>query len=276
MELTRRSVLAAAAIPVAGVPAAGDPIAALEANSGGRLGVAALDTASGRLLSHRAGERFLLCSTFKFLLSAALLKRIDTGDEKPNRVIAYDKTDLVTTSPVAERHVGAMNVGALIEAVLQVSDNTAANLLLKAIGGPAGWTAFARSIGDSTSRLDRFEPGLNVASGECDTTTPAAMLGDLKAVLTGAVLSEKSRAWLEDRMAASATGAKRLRAGLPASWRVADKTGSGPAARNDIAMLRPPGRPAILACVYTADVTLADAAWDGLIAEVGGLIAEWA
>ena len=279
MAVTRRTVLGAgAALPLAKAFAGADPIAALEAKSGGRLGIAVVDAANGRSLTHRAGERFAMCSTFKLLLCAAVLARIDAGKESEERTIAYGAGDLVTYSPVTEKHAGGMSVGTLLDAVLSVSDNTAANLLLKTIGGPAGWTAFAQSIGDRTSRLDRFEPELNrVGPGdERDTTTPAAMLQNLKAVMLGKVLTDVSRALLEDRMAASLTGANRLRAGVPASWRVADKTGSGPNARNDIALMRPPGRAPILACVYTMDTKLDDAAGNALIADVGRVIAGWA
>ena len=275
MTISRRAVLAAAALPCLSASAAEDWLAEIERSCGGRLGVAVLDTQNGSRLEHRAQERFAMCSTFKFLLSAAVLTRIEGGKEKGERIIAYGKSDLVVWSPETEKHVGGMSVSALLDAVMQFSDNTAANLLLGAVGGPAGWTAFARSLGDAVSRLDRREPELNdVPIGDLrDTTTPAAMLKNLDTVVLGNVLTPRSRECLEAKMSASTLGARRLRAGLPDTWRVADKTGTGPRSRNDIAVLRPPGRAPILAAVYCADSKLSDADTDGAIAEVGRLIA---
>jgi beta-lactamase class A len=275
MPITRRAVLAAAALPCLPAFAADGRLAELEKRCGGRLGVAVLDTQSGRRLEHRAQERFALCSTFKFLLAAAVKDRIEAGTEKAERFVPYGQSDLVVWSPETEKHLGGMTVAALLDAVLLFSDNTAANLLLAAIGGLSGWTAFARTLGDAVSRLDRLEPALNdVADGDLrDTTTPSAMLEDIKAVLLGKVLSPAARADLEAKMSASTLGARRLRAGLPADWRVADKTGTGPHSRNDIALLRPPGRAPILASVYCANSKLPDADTDAVIAEVGRLIA---
>ena len=274
-------MLSAALLPIApalaGIPSAA-PIAAIEKRSGGRLGVAVLDSKSGRRIEHRAHERFALCSTFKFLLAAAVLARIDAGKERPDRFIAFGRNDLVSFSPVTGAHVGdgGMTLSALLEAVIVRSDNAAANLLLRTLGGPKGWTLFARSLGDPTSRLDRFETELNSAipGDPRDTTTPFAMLTDMKKVLLGRVLSDTSRQRLEDWMMASATGAHRLRAGLPEDWRVGDKTGSGEhGARNDIAILWPPGRAPILACVYFAEANLSDDAREAAIADVGRVIA---
>jgi beta-lactamase class A len=252
-------------------PAHADDLAQLEA--GGRLGVSVLDTGSGKRLRHRAGERFAMCSTFKFLLATAVLKRIDTGKENANRVISYRKTDLIPWSPVTKKH-SALPVTELIDAILLISDNTAANLLLHSIGGPAAWTAFARSLGDHISRLDRNEPTLNTADpgDPRDTTTPDAMLENLQKVLLGDVLTPASRRRLMDTMAASTTGAKRLKAGLPRDWRIADKTGSGKhETYNDIAIIHPPGRPPILACAYYTEAARPDP--ESVLAEVGRAIA---
>ena len=282
MSITRRAtLLGAALLPVAPalagiLPAA--PIAAIEKRAGGRLGVAVLDSESGRRIEHRAHERFALCSTFKFLLAAAVLTRIDAGKERPDRFIAYGPNKLVSYSPVTEAHLrdGGMTLSALLEAVMERSDNAAANLLLRTLGGPRGWTLFARSLGDPTSRLDRFEIELNSAipGDPRDTTTPFAMLNDMKNVLLGGALSKISRQRLEDWMMASTTGAHRLRAGLPPDWRVGDKTGSGEhGARNDIAVLWPPGRAPILACVYFAESSLSNDAREAAIADVGRVLA---
>ncbi|MYM72460.1 class A beta-lactamase [Duganella sp. FT134W] len=226
-------------------------LARLEMESGGRLGVAAFNTADGRQLLHRADERFPLCSTFKMMLAAAVLARDPSLLEKR---IRYEKSDLVPHSPVTGKHVAdGMTVEALCEATLQYSDNTAANLLMKQIGGPAAVTAYARSIGDSEFRLDRWETELNSAiPGDVrDTTTPQAMAKSLQKLVMGEALPLHCRRQLKDWMIGNTTGAARIRAGVPAGWVVADKTGAGDYGTvNDIAVIWPPGRPPILLAVY--------------------------
>ena len=134
---------------------------ALEARNGGRLGVVALDTGSGRRIDYRAEERFAMCSTHKFLSAAAVLTMVDQGHMKLDRRVPFGPADLLEYAPIARKNVdaGLMTVDALCEAAIEWSDNTAGNLLLGLIGGPTGWTRYARSIGDTTSRLDRIEPG---------------------------------------------------------------------------------------------------------------------
>jgi beta-lactamase class A len=226
-------------------------LARLEKESGGRLGVAAFNTADGRQLLHRADERFPLCSTFKMMLAAAVLARDPSLLEKR---IRYEKSDLVPHSPVTGKHVAeGMTVEALCEATLQYSDNTAANLLMKQIGGPAAVTAYARSIGDSEFRLDRWETELNSAiPGDLrDTTTPQAMAKSLQKLVMGEALPLHCRRQLKDWMIGNTTGATRIRAGVPAGWIVADKTGAGDYGTvNDIAVIWPPGRPPIVLALY--------------------------
>lgn len=277
MTFSRRDLLVGVTLfPFASALAADDLFSDVERRSDGRLGIAALDTQTGRRLSHRAKERFALCSTLKFLLSAAVFARIDAELENPNRIIPFGQRDIVITSPITSQHIGGMSVLALLQAALQASDNTAANLLLASLGGPEAWTAFARTIGDRMSRLDRYEPDLNfVGSGDLrDTTTPAAMLNDLQSILLGHVLTDASRQKLEDWMVSETTGLKRLRAGIPKDWRVADRTGTSYTVRNDIALLRPPGQGPILVSVYTDGVTLPDEKSDALIAQVGQIIVQ--
>ena len=176
---------------------AANQIAAIEARLGGRIGVAALDTGSGKRLDYRAEERFPMCSTFKFLAAAAVLKRVDEKQEQLDRFVSYDAKDILEYAPVTKAHLkeGGMTLGALCEAAIEQSDNTAGNLLLDAIGGPAGVTNFARSLGDQVTRLDRKEPDLNSAipGDDRDTTTPGSMLADMTRILTGDVLSRSSR-----------------------------------------------------------------------------------
>ena len=277
---SRRSLLSGAAASLcAGVAAAPSPLAEIEARVGGRLGVAALDIASGQRLAWRAGERFPMCSTFKAMAVAAVLKRVDAGHEHLDRFIRYGQADLLSYAPVTRAHVaeGRMKLADLCAAAVELSDNTAANLILASIGGPAGWTRFVRRIGDHQSRLDRNEMTLNtsIPGDPRDTTTPAAMVGDLRAALLGDALSSASRGNLKTWMIGTQTGKARLRAGLPAKWQVADKTGSGDhGTSNDIAVAWTPKGPIVIACYLTgAEAASADAR-DAAIADVGRLVAQ--
>jgi len=226
----------------------------LEQESGGRLGVAVLDTGTDTRFQHRGGERFPMCSTFKLLLAAAVLARVDQGSESLARRISVRKQDLVPWAPFSETRVGSdASVGELCAAAMTQSDNVAANLLLPAIGGPAGIGVFARTLGDEHTRLDRTEPGLNsaIAGDPRDSTTPLAMLGSLRALLLGEALAPASRARLEAWLRDNRTGDARLRAGLPKDWRAGDKTGSGAnGTTNDVAILWPPGRAPLLVAAY--------------------------
>lgn len=227
----------------------------LEARTKSRIGMAAVDLSTNRRVEHRANERFLMCSTFKVLAVAAVLKRVDTGKEKLDRFVTYKEAQLLEYAPVTRAHVkeGGMTLEALCAAAISQSDNTAANLLLEAIGGPKGLTDFARSLDDAFTRLDRMEPELNMTSpgDERDTTTPAAMAGDLQRLLTSDILSAESRSRLEGWMVANETGAKMIRASVAEDWRVGDKTGRGKDAANDIAILRPPAGGPIFIAIYT-------------------------
>lgn len=252
----------------------------LEARSGARIGVAALDTGSGKLVCWREGERFIMCSTFKFSLAAALLSRAEDDQEDLHRVIHYGQSDLLDVSPVTSRNLETgMRVVDLCEAIILYSDNTAANLLLTELGGPDALTQWWRWIGDRVTRLDRHEPALNVPDGDKDTTTPAAMLGNLKSVLLGNDVSEPTRARLMGWLIASTTGAAMLRAGVPSGWTVGDKTGrwssSDPSqgATNDIAIITPPGRKPILVAAYTTGGRGDDAGRQSVLADIGRIVA---
>lgn len=249
-------------------------LAALEQRHGGRLGVAILDTGDGRRYGHRADERFLMCSTHKVLTVGAVLARVDRGAERLDRRVVFGRDAVLSWAPVTRKHAGApgMSVAGLCEAAITVSDNTADNLLLESLGGPAAVTAFARRLGDPLTRLDRTEPGLNVGSpGDLrDTTTPNAMLGDLRALLLGDALSAASRDRLAAWMRATGTGLDKLRAGMPAGWQGGDKTGSGAHDEtNDIAIFWPPQRKPLLVTAYLAGSTADAAGRSGVLAEVG-------
>jgi beta-lactamase class A len=276
-SIARRTVLAGSllALPAFANDAAKD-LADLERRNGGRLGVAALDTASGRRAGHRADERFPLCSTFKFLAAALVLARVDRGEEKLDRRVVYSDKDLVTYSPVTKDGVGprGLLLAELCDAAVTLSDNTAGNLLLASFGGPSALAAFTRTLGDDVTRLDRIETALNEAApgDPRDTTTPAAMLHDMQRLLVGDALSASSRERLAGWLVASKTGAKRLRAGFPADWRVGDKTGSGDhGTANDVAIAWPSGRAPILVAAYYTGSTVADEVRSAVIADAGRL-----
>jgi beta-lactamase class A len=250
-------------------------LAQLEAQTGARLGVAALHSGDGRQLLHRAEERFPLCSTFKMMASAAILAR---GAAQLQKRIQYQQSDLVPHSPVTGKHLAdGMTVAQLCEATLQYSDNAAANLLMKELGGPAAVTAYARSIGDAAFRLDRWETELNSAipGDPRDTSTPLAMAQSLHKLLLGEALTGAQRQQLKDWMLGNTTGATRIRAGVPAGWPVADKTGAGDYGTvNDIAVLWPPGQPPIVLAVYVTQPGKDDKAHPELHGEVAKLVIE--
>lgn len=265
------------AVATATRPAAGD-FAALEAASGGRLGVTLLDTGSGARIGHRQDERFPMCSTFKFVLCASVLRRVEQGTLALDQRIAVRAQDIIAHAPVSSRHVGKdLTVRDLCRATMITSDNPAANLLLGVVGGPAGVTAFLRANGDAVTRNDRIEPEMNrFAPGDPrDTTSPAAMAASLQRFVLGDVLAPASRQQLADWLIDNETGDARLRAGLSQAWRVGDKTGSnGKDTTNDIAILWPlaGGAPWVLTS-YLQGATVDDAGRNDVLRQVA-VIAE--
>ncbi len=230
-----------------------DPAArlgAIEQAAGGRLGAFVLDTGSGRSFGWRADERFCHCSTFKFSLAAMALRESDAGRIDLNETLAFGRADLVAYAPVVEAHLaeGGLSVVALAEAAQVASDNAAANVLMRRLGGPAALTRFWREIGDGVSRIDGYEPEINVipAGTRENSTTPEAMAGTVRRIVLGDVLRAESRERLRGWMEATRSGAHRIRAGLPSGWHGLDKTGTGMRPgignkTNDIAVLMPPG-----------------------------------
>jgi len=249
-------------------------LAKLEADSGGRLGVAVLDTITGARYAHRADERFPMCSTFKLLAAGAILARVDAGKERLNRRIRFEAGDIVVNSAITKDRAGGdgMSLGELCEAAMVVSDNTAGNLLLAALGGPTALTAYVRTLGDSVTRLDRTEPDLNEAipGDPRDTTSPVAMLSNLHSLVLGNVLSTTAKNQLGRWLIGNRTGDTRLRAGLPAGWRVGDKTGSGErGTTNDVGIIWPPGRAPILVSVYLTETSKTADQRNAILAAVG-------
>ena len=261
----------------AAAPFLAEELSRIESGSGGRLGVAILDTGTQRHAEHRAAELFPMCSTFKLLAAAAVLKRCENGQDQLQRRIKFQASDLVTYSPVTKDHAGGdgMTLAELCAAALNYSDNTAANLLLASLGGPQALTAYARSIGDPVTRLDRIEPDLNeaVPGDPRDTTTPAAMLQNLRTLLFGEVLSAASKDQLTTWLVGNRTGDARLRAGLQPGWRCGDKTGSGErGSTNDIGVIWPPQRAPVLVTVYLTETTAVGEARNATLADVGRAI----
>lgn len=226
----------------------------LERHSGGRLGVAVLDTQDGRRFAWRGDERFRMCSTFKMPLAAAILRRVDQGRERLDRRVTYGREVLMGNSPAVEKHLArGMTIGELCAATITLSDNAAANLLLDALGAPTDLTRFLRALGDQTTRCDRREPELNTGAPDDprDTTTPTAIAETWKTLLTTDALSTASRKQLTAWVVANRTGDKRLRAGLPRGWKVGDKTGNnGRDQTNDIAVIWPPGRKPLFVAAF--------------------------
>jgi beta-lactamase class A len=246
---------------------------AIEAAAAGRLGVAVLDTASGSVQGHRLDERFPMCSTFKWLAAALVLHRVDTGEERLDRRIRFGREVLLPHSPVTQQHAGGagMTLAQLCEATITVSDNAAGNLILTSFGGPAALTRYARTLGDTMTRLDRMETELNEAApgDPRDTTTPRAMATALRATVLGDALSAPSREQLARWLEATSTNGKRLRADLPAGWRMGSKTGTGArGTTNDVGVFWPPGRAPVVVAVYLTEATAPEAARNGAVAQV--------
>lgn len=274
---TLAAILLAAGAGVAKAPDPDAGIAAVEKRIGGRIGVALLGADGTLRRGHRADERFAMCSTFKLALAALVLEQADRGRLSLDEPLAFGRPDLVTYSPVVSANLGKgrLPIAVLAEAIVTVSDNAAANLLLARIGGPEALTAFARRHGDTVTRLDRTEPELNenLTGDPRDTTSPAAMARLARTLLLGDALSPASRQRLIGWTQASRTGLQRIRGGLPEGWRAGDKTGSCGTAYNDVAIVWPPDEPPFLLTVYVDRPTVDGEAANAAIADIGRIAA---
>lgn len=253
-----------------------------------RLGICLLDTATGEVSGNRLDEHFAMCSTFKLALVAAYLREADQGRISLDEILTYSEADLLPWAPVTRENIakGGMSIAALAQAAQERSDGVAANLLIKRLGGPSAVTAKFREMGDSVTRLDRYEPDLGlVLSGDLrDTTSPMAMAQLVRRITTGDILQPDSRERLLRWMENTKTGAMRIRAGLPAEWRSGNKTGSGRTEGttnkcNDIAITFPPGRSPIIITAYFDSGEYTEKIEDrhqAVLAEVGRIAAEWA
>ena len=253
-----------------------------------RLGVCFLDTATGEVSGNRLEEHFAMCSTFKLPLVAACLREADRGRLDLARVLTYSEADLLPWAPATRKHLasGGMSIGALAQAAQELSDGAAANLLVRHLGGPAAVTAKFRDMGDTVTRLDRYEPdlGLVLSADLRDTTSPLAMAQLVRRITTGDLLQRDSRERLLQWMQDTDTGPNRLRAGLPPEWRTGNKTGTGRTEGitnkcNDVAITFPTGRPPVIIAAYfdsgeyTAQV---ERRHEAVLAEVGRIAAQWA
>lgn len=277
--LAQASLAGAAADAASSAPADAlqASLARIEQRCGGQLGVHIVQLRSGRSWSWRGDERFPMCSSFKLLLAAQALRQVADGHLALAEFIRYGRQDLVAWSPITEKHVrqGRMRVGALCAATLATSDNTAANLLLARLGGPATFTTYMRSLGDEVTRLDRTEPSMNAPSpGDWDTSSPRAMGLSLQRLLLGDGLPPAQRAQLKAWLQASVTGEHRLKAGLPAGWAIASKTGtSDRGSSNDVGVVWSPADEAWVVAAFIRGSTADYPVRDACLAEVGGLLA---
>ncbi len=261
------------------IDAAKPRLAAVEARIRGRLGIGVLDTGDDALLGYHADERFPMSSTCNVLTVASVMKRIDDGQEQPDRLVPYKASELIPgNSPVTTAHLAdGLMVVDLCAAAIQWSDETAANLLLRSVGGPPGVTRYLRSLGDDITRLDRTEPGSDEPPSVAGhgTTSPEAMVPNLRRILLSRGLTQPERIFIWSWMLDAKLGSKRLRAGISPSWQVGDQTATGGRGTiNVIAFLLPPRRPPLLAAVYMTEARAPAAVCDAAHADIGRIIAE--
>ncbi|WP_374599410.1 class A beta-lactamase [Brevundimonas sp.] len=247
-------------------------LSALERHNGGRLGYVAVDAGTGRSLGWRGDERFVYCSTFKMYLAAAILMRVQAGQERLDRAIPINSADMVSHAPVTEPAIGSsLTVEQLMKGTVEVSDNPAANILLKAMGGMEPMQAFYRSLGDTSTRADRFEPEMNRLDGDKDTITPAQSVANMQRLFLDPAtpLTAESQTRLLRWMTDTPSGMDRLKGGVPSGWRVAHKTGTGGyGPTNDIGLIYPPnGKPIVVAAYYHATPETSNAQNAAVIAE---------
>ncbi|MEU5791959.1 class A beta-lactamase [Streptomyces sp. NPDC047813] len=248
---------AAPAGPAAPAAPHSGELADLERRYGARLGVYARNTRTGRVLAHRAGERFAMCSVFKAFAAAAVL-RDEARCAPMDKVIHYPPHDLLPNSPrTQENQATGMAMADVCAAAIQYSDNAAGNLLLRRLDGPAGLTRFFRSLGDEVSRLDRWEPELNTAipGDPRDTTSPEALAASIERLALGRALAAADRERFVGWLKGNTTSGARFRAGLPEGWTIADKTGTGDyASANDMGVAWTTRRtPVVLAVLSTKE-----------------------
>ena len=283
--ITRRQLVSLAVAAAVAAPAtaahAERELKAIQKRIGGRLGVHALDSQSGKRFGIDERSRYAMASTFKLPLAAALLWQVDRGAFALERTLPVSRENVLPNSPAVEAALAAgattMTLRELCLAIITVSDNAAANILLTGIGGPQALTTFMRNIGDEVTRMDRTELTLNsnMPGDPRDTTTPRAMVDSLLRIFTQDVLSIPSRALLIDWLSASKTGLERVHAGIPKTWLVGDKTGTGEnGAVNDLVVAFPPERRPVFVAVYMSGSQQTVATLNAAHAQIGALVAK--
>jgi beta-lactamase class A len=255
-----------------------DAVRDIEKRAGGRIGVAVVDDKGTLLMGSRTDDGFAMCSTFKLLLAGHVLRGATHGGPSLRTPLPFTKADIVAHSPYTEANLalGELRLGFAAEHIVKVSDNAAANLILKATGGPQAFTARMRAMGDEVTRLDRLETELNenAVGDPRDTTTPHAMAKSAATLVYGDHLDPTYRQWLRDWMVDSRTGLGRIRAGLPAGWVAGDKTGSCGTAYNDVAFVESPAGGRYLIAVYLDRPTVQGDAANAVIADVTRAVVE--
>ncbi|MCV7315146.1 class A beta-lactamase [Mycolicibacillus parakoreensis] len=260
-----------------------EQLSALEQQYSARLGVFARHTGTGRVVSYRADERFPMCSVFKALAAGAVLRDLDHDGEFLAERIHYTEHDVAGAgeyTPITGRPENldrGMTVEQLCAAAVSNSDNAAANLLLRQLGGPTAVTKFCRSIGDVVTRLDRYEPELNSAEPwrVADTTSPLAVGETFENMIIGGALAPHESDRLTTWLVANTTNGERFGAGLPTDWTLADKTGGGDqyGIANDVGVVWPPGRTPIVLSVLSTKYNPNGPTEDPLIARTAELLA---
>lgn len=249
-------------------------LAALEKQVNGRIGLALIDSATGHGWSYRGDERFALCSTFKLLLVAAVLKRSESQPELMQQVLHWTPADHLSYMPVTKEHPEGMTVSDLCAAAIQYSDNLAANVLLTLVGGPSAITRLARSVGDNVTRLDRNEPTLNTAipGDPRDTTTPLHMAHSVQKLAVKDGLKPPQQQQLIAWLKGNTTGEKAIAAALPAGWAIGDKTGSGDyGTTNDVALIWPPGKAPLIMAIYFTQFDVNAKSRQDVLAKAAGI-----
>jgi len=279
--MTRREIVAglmgAVAVSSALEAAGGGVFTAIERRHGGRLGVFVSDLATGRSAGHRTGERFKLYSTFKGLLAGLVLHDIAAGRERLDALVPYTTRDLMSASPITSARVGegALSVHAMCEAMMFRSDNAAANLLMKRLGGPERLTTFLRRSGDRVTRIDSYEGDIAGKPLPFDSSTPAALIGSAATLMTGPVLPPAQRALLGQWLIGNQVGMTRLRAAFPRDWTSGDRTGTGGGVCNDYAFARRPGRGLLFVAALHEKTGASMADQEAVLRDVGQAVVAW-
>ena len=285
--LSRRKVASAIGMAIAGCPVRLfgqerlpliEKIDELAARLHARVGIMIIDHGTGRSFERNADQLFPITSTFKAFAAAAVLARVDRGQDQLDRRIRFSSESIVPYSPITEARVGdvGMSLGEVCEAACTMSDNTAGNLVLQAIGGPSEFTRFMRSIGDGVTRLDRIETALNegLPGDARDTTSPRAAVTSLDKLLLRDILSDASRDMLKRWMVGNKVAGPLLRSGIPSDWIIADRSGAGGnGSRSIIAAMWPAARKPILAAIYITETQASMNDRNATIAEIGAAIA---